>query len=225
MALRTMATLMAWTASAVSSAAGLAADHTSGSLARHWRIEAESPDTRIAERRGIIDIDTPKGVTLWWRRPLKGRVTIAFEAMAVAADGPNDKVSDLNAFWMAQQRDGGSVLDHPRSGAFAAYDDMKSYYVGIGGNRNTTTRFRRYVGTPGVRPLLPQHDLSAPAAMLVSNVWTRIRLIADGGRIAVERDGKPLFALDDADPYTHGHFGLRTTYSLLRIRHVVVTQR
>ncbi len=40
---------------------------------------------------------------------------------------------------------------------------------------------------------------------------TRIRLIADGGRIAVERDGATLFTLADAAPYTRGWFGLRTT--------------
>ncbi|MBB4154384.1 hypothetical protein GGQ80_002297 [Sphingomonas jinjuensis] len=191
----------------------------------HWRIEAESPDTRVTETRGTIDIDSPKGVTLWWRKPLPARVTISFEAMAVADGGVNDKVSDLNAFWMARNADGSSVLASPRSGAFAAYDDLKTYYVGIGGNRNTTTRFRRYVGTPGVRPLLPEHDLSAQGAMLVPNRWTTIRLIADGPLVTVERDGARLFTLNDAAPYVGGHFGLRTTWSHLRIRHLSITPR
>ena len=49
----------------------------------------------------------------------------------------------------------------PRSAParFAAYNDLKTYYVGLGGNRNTTTRFRRYIGDPETRPLLPEHDL------------------------------------------------------------------
>ncbi|MCU6453716.1 DUF6250 domain-containing protein [Sphingomonas sp. A2-49] len=190
-----------------------------------WRIEGESPDAHVTERDGVIDIDTPKGLTLWWRRPVVGPVTIRFEAMAVAAGGANDRVSDLNAFWMATNRDGGSVLAHRRSGAFAAYDDLKTYYVGIGGNGNTTTRLRRYVGEPGNRPLLPEHDLATPAAMLRPDVWTRIALIADGGRIAVMRDGRPLFALADPRPYTRGHWALRTTWSHLRIRRVTVTRR
>lgn len=190
-----------------------------------WCLEAEAPGTRAMADGGVLDIDTPQGATLWWRAPLTGRVTIAFEAMAVAAGGTNDRVSDLNAFWMARQADGGSVLARPRSGAFAAYDDLRTYYVGIGGNRNTTTRMRRYVGVPGVRPLLPGHDLSAPADVLRPNVWTRIRLIAHGRHIAVERDGRRLFALDDPQPYTRGHFALRTTWSHLRIRNVAVTQR
>ena len=41
-----------------------------------------------------------------------------------------------------------------RSGAFADYNDLLTYYVGLGGNRNTTTRFRRYIGDPVLRPLL-----------------------------------------------------------------------
>ena len=189
-----------------------------------WRVEAESPDARVTVRAGVIDIDTPKGLTLWWRRPVAAPVTIRFEAMAVAAGGANDQVSDLNAFWMASDADGGSVLAHPRSGAFAAYDDLRTYYVGIGGNRNTTTRFRRYVGQPGNRPLLPEHDLGDAAAMLRPNVWTRIRLIADGRTVAVERDGRRLFTLADPQPYTRGHWGLRTTWSHLRIRRIAVTR-
>ncbi|MGP7795463.1 DUF6250 domain-containing protein [Sphingomonas sp. CLY1604] len=192
---------------------------------RDWVVEAESPDTRVTVRAGVIDVDSPKGVTLWSRRPVTAPVTIAFEAMAVQAGGANDRVSDLNAFWMASDADGGSVLAHRRSGAFAAYDDLKTYYVGIGGNRNSTTRFRRYVGQPGNRPLLPEHDLSAPDTLLRPNVWTRIRLIVDGRHVAVERDGRRLFTLADDHPYTRGHWGLRTTWSHLRIRRISVTRR
>ncbi|RDE07528.1 DUF6250 domain-containing protein [Sphingomonas aracearum] len=188
-----------------------------------WRIEAESPDARVSERGGTIDIDTPKGLTLWWKQPVGSPVTISFEAMAVSAGGANDRVSDLNAFWMATDKDGSPV--HARSGAFADYDDMRAYYVGIGGNRNTTTRFRRYIGERGNRPILPEHDKAGASDMLVPNRWTRIRLIADGRTIAVDRDGRRLFTLDDPHPYTRGHWGLRTTWSHLRIRRVRVEQR
>ena len=188
-----------------------------------WRIEAESRDARVTERRGEIDIDTPKGLTLWWIKPITAPTRITFEAMAISAGGPNDSVSDLNAFWMATNNDGSSVLSRRRSGAFAAYDDLRTYYVGIGGNRNTTTRFRRYIGVPGNRPLLPEHDKAGPANGLAPNRWTRIALIADGRTVAVARDGQPLFALDDPRPYTRGHWGLRTTWSHLRIRRVAVT--
>ena len=143
----------------------------------------------------------------------------------MAAGGPHDAVSDVNAFWMARDSHvrGGSALARRRDGAFASYDDLQTYYVGIGGNRNTTTRFRRYVGRRGDRPLLPQHDRQDAAALLVANRWTHIRLIADGHRIAVERDRRPLFSYTDPAPYRTGHFGLRTTKSHLLVRNVRIT--
>jgi hypothetical protein len=201
---------------------------TSGLIAteaRAWRIEAESPAARVSYRGGMIDIDTPAGLSLWYGREIEGPVAISFEAMAVAEDGPNDEVSDLNAFWMATDptTPGGSVLAPGRSGAFATYDDLRTYYVGIGGNRNTTTRFRRYIGKPGNRPILPEHDLASAAAMLVPNQWTAVRLIADGNTIAVERDGRRLFTLQDPAPYTRGWFAIRTTKSHLRVRNLRIT--
>jgi hypothetical protein len=184
----------------------------------NWHIEAEKPG-RIFAANGVLDIEVPAGVTLWFKPHLKGPVTIEFEATAVAEGGPNDQVSDLNVFWMADNVDGRQpVFAHARSGAFVEYNDLRTYYVGLGGNRNTTTRFRRYIGDPVVRPLLPEHDLDARSAMLVPDKHQTITLIADGSRIEYRRDGETLFRLDDAAPYTQGWFALRTTYSHLRIR-------
>ena len=199
-------------------------DDFRGDLSR-WVIQAQ-PGARIGTHDGMLDIDTTDGVTLWYRRALTGPVAIDYDVKPVAAGGPHDAVSDVNAFWMARDPHvrGGSALTRPRSGAFADYDDLRTYYVGIGGNRNTTTRFRRYVGRRGDRPLLPQHDRQDKAAMLVPGRWTHIRLIADGRRIAVERDGHALFTYDDPAPYTSGHFGLRTTKSHLLVRNVRITR-
>ncbi|HJS11857.1 DUF6250 domain-containing protein [Sphingopyxis sp.] len=204
--------------------AALLAGCAGGSASSAWQIEAEDSAARVSFAGGIIDIDTAKGLSLWYRAPLQGPVAISFEAMAVSEGGPNDAVSDLNAFWMATNADGSAVFSIPRSGAFAEYDDLKTYYVGVGGNRNSTTRFRRYVGKAGNRPLLPQHDRSDPAVLLQPNRWTHIRLIADGARIAVERDGAPLFTLEDPEPYRRGHFAIRTTKSHLRVAHFRISR-
>lgn len=202
--------------------AGLALLPAQVSAAPRWVVEAQDPASRVTHHHGVIDIDSPQGLTLWSTRPLSGPTTIAFDAMAVAAGGPNDRVSDLNAFWMASEKDGSSPLAH-RSGRFEDYDTLRMYYVGIGGNRNTTTRLRRYVGQAGVRPLLPQHDRSDAAALLLPNVWTHITLTAQGHHIVVQRDGQRLFTLDDPAPYTQGWFGLRTTFSHLRIRRLTIS--
>jgi hypothetical protein len=54
--------------------------------------------------------------------------------------------------------------------------------------------------------------------MLVPNRWRTVRLIADGGLIQYWNDERKLFELNDAQPYTRGWFGLRTTLSHLRVR-------
>jgi len=184
----------------------------------NWHIEAEKPG-RIFAANGVLDIEVPAGVTLWFKPRLEGPLTIEFEATAVSEGGINDQVSDLNVFWMAANVDGQQpVFAHSRSGAFAEYNDLRTYYVGLGGNRNTTSRFRRYIGDPVVRPLLPEHDLDARSAMLVPGREQTITLIADGSRVEYRRDGDTLFRLEDPAPYTQGWFALRTTYSHLRIR-------
>ncbi len=205
--------------------AGCATPPATGSLlfsddfadANNWVLEQEKP-AKVVAHDGAMDIDTPAGLTLWFKHELTGPVEIEFEATAVQNGGPNDQVSDLNVFWMASNRDGAKpVFNHLRNGRFGEYDDLLTYYAGLGGNRNTTSRFRRYIGRPGNRPLLPAHDLSAPDTLLVPNRPQTITLIADGRRIEYRRDGRPLFVFDDPAPYTSGWFALRTTYSHLRI--------
>lgn len=190
-----------------------------------WQLEADG-DASVTAQGGVLDIDTPKGLTLWYRKPLKGPLVIAYDVRAVAAGGPNDEVSDVNAFWMATDPSapGGSALARPRSGKFEAYDTLRTYYIGIGGNRNTSTRMRRYVGRPGDRPLLPEHDRPAKVDMLEPNRWFHLALIADGHRITVERDGALLFEMDDPNPYRSGHFGIRTTQSHIQVRNLTITK-
>jgi hypothetical protein len=185
--------------------------------ADNWVLEAEAP-ARVEARDGVLDIDTPAGLTLWFKHGLAGPLAIEFEATAVAAGGPHDEVSDLNVFWMATNRDGSAPVSTPRDGKFAAYNDLRTYYVGLGGNRNTTTRFRRYIGDPEVRPMLPAHDLSGRDVLLVANRTQRITLLANGGHIEYRRNDRPLFEFEDAAPYTFGWFALRTTASHLRIQ-------
>jgi hypothetical protein len=192
-------------------------DHFDAGL-DNWQIEAEKPG-RIEAANGVLDIDVPAGATLWFKPKLQSPVAIEFEATAVSAGGPNDQVSDLDVFWMANNPDGAEpVYATARSGAFAQYNNLRAYYVGLGGNRNTTTRLWRYVSDPSNRPLLPQHDLSARSAMLMPNRQQTIVLIANGRTVEFRRDGQPLLRMSDPAPYTSGWFALRTTYSHLRIR-------
>ncbi len=183
----------------------------------NWHIEAEKPG-QIRAANGVLDIDVPAGVTLWFKPHLEGPLSIEFEATAVAEGGPNDQVSDLNVFWMANNVDGQQpVFAHVRSGKFEDYNTLLTYYVGLGGNRNTTTRMRRYVGDPVLRPLRPGDDLAGDPYMLVPNRRQTIRLVANGKLIEYWRDGTRIFSMEDAASYESGWFALRTTYSHLRV--------
>lgn len=182
-----------------------------------WHIEARQPGS-ITAREGVLDIDVPAGTTLWFKAELRSPVAIVFDATAVAQGGPNDRVSDLNCFWMARNKDKlAPVYQRARSGEFADYNDLLTYYVGLGGNSNTTTRFRRYIGDPVSRPLLPEHDLTSPDVLLQPNRKQTILLVADGRRIEYWRDGRRLLSYVDEAPYERGWFALRTVQSHLRI--------
>ena len=193
----------------------------------NWLVEMEAPG-RVAARNGVLEIDVPAGVTVWFRHELKGPVMIQYEATVVSAGGPNDRVSDLNSFWMATdpQRPK-NLFATRRSGRFADYNALRLYYVGLGGNGNTTTRFRRYIGSPVDRPLLPKDDLSVaqqPQVGLFPNKTQTVTLIADGSLIQYWRDDVKLFETVDPQPYTRGWFGIRTTKNHVQIQHLRVVQ-
>jgi uncharacterized protein DUF6250 len=183
-----------------------------------WTAEVEKPG-KIEARNGVLTIDVPAGCTLWFRPELPTGITIEYEARMVRAGGPNDRVSDLNAFWMATDaRSPNDLFATKRSGKFADYNCLRAYYVGQGGNSNTTTRFRRYIGDAEERPLLPEHDLRTPDVLLQPNVWQLIRLEARGNRIRYYRDSRLIFDFTDPEPYTKGRFAFRTTQSHIEIR-------
>jgi hypothetical protein len=186
-------------------------------------VEAEKP-AQLRLRAGVLDVVAPAGFTLWFRPLLREPVLISYEVMAVFEGGLHDRVSDVNCFWMARDPlvPGEDVLARPRSGRFADYDDLLTYYVGLGGNSNSTSRFRRYVGRAGERPLLPENDRSGPGDLLVPNRWERIALIANGRDIRFDRNGRTMFRYHDPAPYREGRFGLRTTASHLRMRRFAV---
>jgi hypothetical protein len=183
-----------------------------------WSSELETPG-RVEARNGVLSIDVPGGCTLWFRPELEGALMVEYQARMVQAGGPNDRVSDLNAFWMATDaRTPGDLFATRRSGKFEDYNQLRTYYVGQGGNGNTTTRFRRYIGDAVERPLLPEHDLRGADVLLRPNQWQTVQLVAFGNRIQYYRDGRRIFDFTDPEPYARGHFGFRTTFSHVELR-------
>jgi len=183
-----------------------------------WVVEMQ-PGGAVAAENGVLRIDDAAGCTVWYKPRLEAPVVIRYEAR-VRSDG---RVSDLNCFWMATDPTGVDVPAARRDGKFASYDSLRTYYVGYGGNENTTTRFRRYDGT-GARPLDPSHDLRAPEYLLRPDHWYRIELhVTADGRVRYVRDGETIFDFLDPAPLRTGWFGFRTVHSRIEARNFSVT--
>lgn len=186
-----------------------------------WSIE-QMPGGRVFIDAGRLVIEDVGGCTVWFREKLRAPVTIRYRATVSA----RSRVSDLNCFWMA------SDPAHPgplwtnsagRTGKFADYDRLELYYVGCGGNDNTTTRFRRYDGA-GAKPLQPEHDRREREFLLEGDRTYRIEIrVGADGRVRWSRDGVVVFDFTDPQPLREGWFGLRTVHSRIEIADFQVT--
>lgn len=184
------------------------------------------PGGHVSVNDDALEITDEGGCTVWFRQPLNAPVEISFDVTVVSKGGPTDRVSDVNVFWMA--RDSREPVNEPpfseahrRSGKFPEYNSLLTYYVGMGGNNNTTTRFRRYDGS-AERPLLPEYDLRDAQYSLTPNATYHIRLVARDGMAEFWRDGKRIFSFTDPQPLTRGWFAFRTVKSHLLIRNFKV---
>lgn len=183
-----------------------------------WAVE-QLPGGTVEFQAQQLTIRDARGCTVWFRRKLSAPVAIAFTATMLGGERDTDRISDLNCFWMAHDSRGAGAPFLPpwtRSGKFAEYDSLFTYYVGYAANNNSTTRFRRYDGT-AERPLLPEHDLSGPQFQLRKDVPVKIRLVARDGVAEYWRDGERIFAFRDPAPLTTGWFAFRTVRSHIRI--------
>jgi hypothetical protein len=189
----------------------------------NWVIE-QMPGGTAALRDGALVLEDEGGCTAWWKEKIAAPVEISYEATFVTAGGPHDRLSDLNCFWMAREAKGDiAPFASPanRLGKFAEYDSLLTYYVGYGGNNNSTTRFRRYDGT-AARPLRPEHDLSDKRVLLEPNRAYRIKLVARDGKAEYYRDGERIFEFTDPEPLKAGWFAIRTVRSHLVIKNLKI---
>lgn len=174
-----------------------------------------------------MEIDVSKGATIWFKELLKGDVVIEFDATVISAGKPNDRVSDLNCFWMFSDpvEENGSLKfnENNRNGKFSNYHTLQGYYVGLGGHNNTKTRFRRYNGEIN-RTLLPEHDLSLQKYLIIPNKKYHIQLVLKGKKIQYIRDGVTIFDWDDEQALTKGWFAFRTVTNHMVIENFRIYQ-
>lgn len=190
-------------------------DHFNGPLDTEvWKTETlPGGDSAVYISAGELVIDSRPGITVWLNRELSGNYRITYDRTVVLDSGANDRLSDLNQFWMAD------AATFARDGVFESYDSVRMYYVGYGGNYNSTTRFRKYEGN-GVKPVLG--EFTDPAHLLEPNRTYRVVTTAKDGKVTFSVDGKTLFEYDDPEPLQSGYFGFRTTWSRHKIDYIRV---
>lgn len=203
----------------ITSALGLAGAQPTASL-ENWIVE-QMPGGRVFTQGEALIVQDVGGCTVWFRTPVTAPAEISYEVTVVSRGGPYDRVSDVNCFWMASDAKTRHAMPAPRSGRFPDYDSLQTYYVGMGGNNNTTTRFRRYAGD-GAKPLLPEHDLGEKRFLLEPNRAYRIRLVARDGVAEFWRNDEKIFSFRDPQPLTRGWFAIRTVKSHLEIRNLQI---
>lgn len=182
-----------------------------------WCVESESPDYKVTQLGGdTLEILSPKGLTLWHRQKLKGDMTVEYDACVVDEGKPGDRLSDMNLFWMASDPKAKDIFQRmaQRNGVFANCSQLQLYYLGYGGNYNSTTRFRRYHGEP--KPAIVKEYTDADH-LLKPNHWYHLRVQSLKGLVNIYVDGKLIVSYRDANPLTSGWFGFRTTLSRTRI--------
>ncbi len=176
---------------------------------KNWVAEFEQPigsSIKIAD--GKLDLSATVGATVWYKNKIAGNVIITYTATVVDAAGKNDRVSDLNVFWMASNPSSDNIFQ--QDGKFSSYDNLHLYYAGIGGHDNSTTRFRKYAGSEGKKILKEYTDKEH---MLEGNKKYAIKIIVNNGLVQYFVNETLFWEYKDAAPYKEGYVGFRTTTS------------
>lgn len=198
----------------------------------NWLTESEKGyEIVYIDKTSSLDIVAQKGLTLWYKNPINGDFKITLEALVVSEEGIFDRVSDLNFFWNAidpENPENLFVRKDFRNGVFGRYYSLRLYYIGIGGNSNSTTRFRKYDGdyigfiNEGKRPEVIT-EFTDTAHMIKPNHWYKIEISVENNKTQFYLDDEKLVDYTDFSIYNHGWFGIRTTENHIRIRNFVLT--
>ena len=183
---------------------------------KNWTIEDHSGEVKIIVSGDTLEITAPKGLTLWYNQRLTGDYEISYRVKMLMQGGKYDRLSDLNCFW------GANDLEHPgnlfarsewRNGIFQHYKTLSLFYVGYGGNHNSTTRFRQYFAKAAdtsdaiARPVIKEY--TDKSHLLFPNKWYDIQIRVEKGITTYRINGEELFRLTIKNNEGDGHFGLR----------------
>lgn len=161
---------------------------------------------RVFTQQDTLWLNCADGVTVWLKKSLPQSYIISFDrGFPSDTSGANYRLSDVNLFWQATPTDTAN-----RSGKLEGYDRWRLYYAGIGGNYNSTTRFRKYDGS-GNRLLLQEY--TQPNYLLQPNTVYHCTLVVKPPLTQLWVNNQLWFSYTDAQPLQHGLFGIRSTKS------------
>ncbi len=166
--------------------------------------------------KNVMVLDTWGGVTVWLNKKLSGNLQIEYDRVLRMGKGCNDRVSDLNQFWMATDPKNDTLFT--RRGKFDEYDNLSLYYVGMGGWNNTTTRFRKYLA--GAKPVIKEY--TDQEHLLEAEKVYHIKTIVKNGTSSFWVNGELFFNYTDPSPLTSGYFGFRSLQSRQEIRNLKI---
>jgi rhamnogalacturonan endolyase len=184
-----------------------------------WHKEIDpQPYSDVYVRDGKLILDTKGGVTVWLDKLFSGNIQIEYTRKVLMEGNENDRLSDFNQFWMALDPAQENLFT--RSGKFEEYDSLQLYYVGVGGNWNETTRFRKYHN--GTRRLIQEY--TDKDHLLEGNKSYQVKTIVKDGVTSFWVDGECYFNYSDTAALKEGYFGFRSTKSRQEISNFKVYQ-
>lgn len=195
-----------------------------GFLLSEWLAEDASGELQMTCVNDTLEIVSPDGLTLWFKRRLTGDYEIDYHIQVLMQGGAHDRLSDLNCFCKADDPlfpDNLFARGDWRGGVFAHYNTLNLYYAGYGGNENTTTRFREYHGElygvddARLKPVLREYK--DDAHLLKPNHWYHMHISVAQGITTYSVDGEELFRHAAPHGKADGHFGLRLLKNHVRL--------
>ncbi|MFI3301667.1 MAG: DUF6250 domain-containing protein [Rikenellaceae bacterium] len=187
-------------------------------LTSQWMVEAQDDATTVKMiGDNSMDVVATRGLTMWYDKKLSGEYQISYSVKFIMEGGAHDRLSDLNCFWGAVDPQSPKDIYKRsawRDGMFGNYRTMDLFYVGYGGNKNRTTRFRRYHAehyesgdNEKIRPVIAEY--LKPEDLLKPNQWLNVVITVKDGRTTYSMDGKELFNHPLLEGQDEGYFGLR----------------
>jgi Domain of unknown function (DUF6250) len=178
-----------------------------------WFIELmPKPNNAVYIKNDKLVLDVANGATVWLKMALKDKWVIEFDRTIPIDTGKNDRLSDFNVFWQATDPHSGALMG--RNPAFENYDSLSLYYIGFGGNTNTTTRFRKYQGT-GEKTIVQEY--TDKNHLLEANKTYYCRIVFRKTHMWFYINDALFFYFKDKKSLKNGYFGFRTTQS----RHII----